>query len=156
MQRKTVVLAGREYTVNELPARRNMEWRKLVETQVVEIAGFIERAPQTELTDGAAVSSLVRELGRLVLGSVDIVVELLFAYAPELAKDRKRIEDEAFESELVQAFLEVLQLGYPFFSLARSMLRIADGLTRDTTMTSSASVNGESGATSLTELPSTS
>jgi hypothetical protein len=45
-----------------------------------------------------------------------VVKGLLYEYSPALCADKERIEAESYDSEIVQAFMEVLKLAFPFGS----------------------------------------
>jgi hypothetical protein len=45
---------------------------------------------------------------------MDTIQEMLFAYAPNLMVHREAIEENAYDDEMMRAFLEVLKLAYPF------------------------------------------
>ena len=81
----------------------------------------LENAPQIELTDLRSVAQIAGTLKDTVLGAVDIVLSMLFAYSPELEADRERIENEAYDDEAFAAFFEVLKLAYPFGALVRNL-----------------------------------
>jgi hypothetical protein len=106
----TVTLNGKTHQVNALRHRQNAEWRKKLEVPFAELVGALEKAPGTELTDITAISMLIKSASSTLLRSVDIVADLLGEYAPGLRPDI----DEAYEDEIVAAFLKVLELAYPF------------------------------------------
>ena len=119
MKTVRVVLNGQEHQVNELRSRQNAGWRQLLEAHFEELARALEHAPDTDLTDGQAVARLVQTFAGKLLRSVDIVRELLTGYAPDL----ERVMDEAYDSEIIDAFIAVLGLAYPFgFSRLAGML----------------------------------
>jgi len=104
MRSAIVVLDGVEYTVEEKRARENREWRGKLEGHFSEVAAVLE----SDVDTGAGLASIVRVLSGKVLGAVDLVVELVGDYAPEMPLD------EAYESEIIEAFWAVLGLAYPF------------------------------------------
>jgi len=120
MRSVTVTLAEREYTICELRSRQNEAWRAALKTRFESVAALIENTPATELTT-AGVGGLIRNISNVVLGSIADVRELLFEYAPELAQDREYIEEEAYDSDLMNAFTEVLTLAFPFGSAFRRL-----------------------------------
>jgi hypothetical protein len=109
-----VVLGGKTYTVTELPVRKNVAWRKQLQEPFGELVTALQNAPQTELGNLQEVGTLVRNLSGLVVGSVETITRLLFDYAPNIKADQKAIEDSAYESELLEAFVGVLGLAFPF------------------------------------------
>ncbi|NIS82591.1 MAG: hypothetical protein GTO14_20865, partial [Anaerolineales bacterium] len=104
----TVTLNETEYTITELRSRQNAEWRKKLEGPFSELVSLLQDAPETELTDMQALANLVRSVSGLLLHSIDTVKALLAEYAPHLPLD------DAYDSEILDAFTEVLSLAYPF------------------------------------------
>lgn len=105
-----VTLNEKQYQITELRSRENAAWRKKLEEPFKGLAQTLEQAPETELTDTQALAGLVRSMSGLLLGSVDLVRDLLISYAPQL-------EDalpEAYDSEILDAFTKILGLAYPF------------------------------------------
>lgn len=126
MRTETITLGGQEYELQELPLRKNAEWRAQLEARLQEFTELMGRATTTELTDTGSVLPILREASQMVLHSPDTLAELLFAYAPELAQQREQILDSAYESELMEAFGSVLKLAFPFGRLARQMLALVE------------------------------
>lgn len=114
---RLVTLAGQTYAVQALPMKAAREWRRQFGEPLNVILGVLQNAENIELTSLADVGGLLTQVGGLLLGSVDVLVEALFAYSPALAADRARIEEEADDVEALGALWEVLQLAYPFGSL---------------------------------------
>lgn len=142
MKSVTVTLGGESYTIHELKARPNAEWRKRLQELLAEVTSLLENAPKLELTTESIVG-LIQSAQRLVLSSPDRLRELLLAYAPELAAQQDRIEAEAYDSELLTAFVEVLKLAFPFGSLAT----VVSGALSKATSPSSPGPSGDSGTT---------
>jgi len=113
----TILLGEQSYTIHELPTRKNEAWRKKLSEPFARVAGFLENGPQKELNDTAGIGALVREVSELLIKSPEIVTGLLFDYAPELAADRERISENCYDSEIMDAFVEVLKLAFPFGGL---------------------------------------
>lgn len=116
MRSETITLAGQQYAVAELPMRQNAAWRKRVEGALTSAQEMIAQSAALELSREQArdVIGLIGRAGQLLLGAPDLVAELVFAYAPQVAADRARVLDEGYESELWEAFLACLRLAYPF------------------------------------------
>lgn len=117
MRRTTVTLGGQNYEVTEMRSRDNAAWRKKVENVVEHVAGLISDAPDVKLTDGNAVARLVRDVAGGLVKSPDTLREMLLEYSPALSGDRERIEAEAYDSEIIDAFWCVLELAFPFGGL---------------------------------------
>lgn len=110
MRTVKIILNGQTLQVEELRRRDNQAWRERLEAQFKELAGALEGAGEIELTSGSSLGGLVRAVAGKVVGSVDIIAGLLEAYAPQL----KPLMDEAYDSEVLEAFTQVLGLAYPF------------------------------------------
>ena len=107
----TVTLDGKPHTITEKRSRDNAAWRAKLEVPFQDLAGLLESAPGTDLTDGQSLATLVRSVSGMLLGSIEIVTGLLADYAPELPLA------DAYDSEILEAFTEVLGLAYPFGAL---------------------------------------
>lgn len=116
MRTVKVTLNEQTVQVTELRRRDNQAWRERLETEFKTLADAIEGAGDLELT-GASMAGLVRAVAGKVVGSVDIIAELLAAYAPELAT----LMDDAYDSEIMEAFTQVLGLAYPFGSMLEKL-----------------------------------
>lgn len=108
MKTVTVELNGQQYTIEEKKSRANREWRARLESHFTELTDALKNAPETDVTDAQALSNLVAAVSGKLLQSVDILTDLLRDYAPDLPLD------DAYDSEILAAFTEVLSLAYPF------------------------------------------
>jgi len=124
MQSVDVVLDGESYTIQEKRSRENREWRALLEGHFSELAAVLEDAPDVDVTDGQALARLVRNASGKLLRSVDILGELLVAYAPQV----QDVVGEAYDSEILEAFTAVLGLAYPFGSVIGRIRQIGSRL----------------------------
>ncbi len=115
-----ITLAEKEYTVSELKGRDNAKWRTSFEHFFSDLASLMEKAPEIELTNMASLAGLIRSGSSLLLHSIDKVKELLLEYAPNISD----VIDEAYDSEVMAAFLEVLKLAYPFGTLLDKVRRL--------------------------------
>lgn len=114
---RTVVLGEKKFVVRALSMKAARAWRKDFGEPLQVIIGVLQNAGEIELTSTTHVASLLNEVGPLLLGSVDILVEALFAYSPTLEAEREWIEEHADDVEAMAALWEVLQLAYPFGGL---------------------------------------
>lgn len=151
MRSETITLGGKEYELVELPIRKARTFRAQLREPFGKLVDLLERTPNTEIDNARQVAQLVRSLSDTLLNSVDIVVELLFDFSEELARDRDYIEENAYGSEVVDAFIAVLGLTYPFFGTERG-LKLTQTIARigssgAPTLTNSPAVNGASGQT---------
>lgn len=119
MPRKvTVTLSDTKYEVVELKSRLNRTWRKKLEGHFQELATALENAPDTELGDTQAIGGLVRTVSGKLLQSVDLIGELVAAYDSDL----KTALDDAYDSEILDAFVAILGLAYPFGSTIQRLV----------------------------------
>ena len=125
MRSVTVKLGDNEYTIYELKARQNQIWRAKLKTRFDTLADVIGSAPATELST-AGVSDLLRSVSGVVIDSIEDVREALFDYAPELSADCEYIEANAYDSEIMAAFVEVLTLAFPFGGMFRKVSALLD------------------------------
>lgn len=65
--------------------------------------------------------SLLARANNLVSGVLDEALELVVSYSPSLTADRDYILTEVYDSQIVDALVEVLQLAYPFGSLINQL-----------------------------------
>jgi len=94
--------------------KKAREWRQKLEQPFGAMVKVLETADTIELTNLGSIAGVVQTFAGTLLGSVDILLGLLFAYAPTLAADRERIENEAYDEEALGALVEVLKIAYPF------------------------------------------
>lgn len=136
-----IVLNEATFTIGELRSRQNAAWRRRLEEPFKGLADLLERAPDMELTDLQSIAQLVRAVGGTLLQSIDIVKELLVDYAPSL----ESVIDEAYDSEILEAFEKVLGLAYPFGGLIRRLRDLGSESSRTTPNS-----RGQSGASGTT------
>lgn len=123
MKTATIEIDGDEYTVQELRSRDNAAWREKLQVHFDEIADVLE----AELADGRVLADVVRSVSGKLVQSVDIVRKLVADYAPDLPLD------EAYDSEVIEAFTAVLGLAYPFGAAVERLIRRAGSLQQMTT-----------------------
>lgn len=119
MQKETITLGDREYTLTELPLRKAREFRAALREPFGEVIAMLENGTSTQINDGKAVAHLIRSASNTVLQSVDTATDLLCLYSPEIAKDREYVEDNAVGSEVIDAFIVVIGLVFPFLAKGR-------------------------------------
>ena len=107
----TVILDEKEYTITEKRSRENAKWRRELGGPFAQLVDLLEAGPDVELTDMQSLANVVRSVSGLLLTSIDTVKALLASYAPDLPLD------EAYDSEIMEAFTEVLGLAFPFGSV---------------------------------------
>jgi hypothetical protein len=124
----TVSLAGREYSIQQLPIKANRAWREKFEDPIEKLVSSFRDALQLSskefpdgkgllLAVGGFLTTHLEDVTQILVGSIDLVEEAVFEYAPQIAADRELIEEKAFDDELIAAFMKVVQLAYPFGQL---------------------------------------
>lgn len=131
----TVTLGGREYTVNEKPMGINAAWRlKLRQSSVMrvfdsldgvidDLASVVRGVPEggglgdIDLGKALGVARVLPAVVNALAGSIDEITDLLFEYEPKLKTDRKWLEKNAYDEEIVGAFIAMLQLLFPITAL---------------------------------------
>lgn len=152
MNKRTLELGGHAYTIEELPARKNAAWRKLLEAKLAPILGIIEQAGAgLELRTNEDLMKVAGQVGQLLVTAPDLLIELLFAYSSELASQQEMILDTAYDSELITAFTAVLGMAYPFENLAR-LASLASGSMKPRLAPTSTNLPSPNGVTSVTNL----
>lgn len=121
MRNETVTLGEREYKLTELPLRKARAYRERLREPFGNLVDLFERTPNTEIDNARQMAQLIRSLSDTLLNSVDNVVELLFEYSAALNSDREYILDNAYGSQVVDAFIAVLGLTFPFFGTERGL-----------------------------------
>lgn len=144
----TVTLGGRQYTITPPPIRQSKAWREKLAVPFATLSVALESAGTLELDirQMADIAELVRRFSGVLIGSIDTVLDLLFEYSPVLASDREWIEQNAYDDEALEAFMEVLKLAYPLGTLGQ----ILSGPTVSRTSSNSRSRSGGSGTKSAT------
>ncbi len=120
MRTVKVELGGQEFVVEELRSRANREWRGKLEGHFGDLAEVVEG----EIASGEALAQVIRTVSGKVVGSVELITELLVEYAPQL----EGAMDEAYDSEIVGVFGAVLGLAFPFGSLIGRLRGLGDQL----------------------------
>jgi hypothetical protein len=121
----TVKIAERDYEVQELRSRANEAWRKRLQEPFGALVKRLEGAGDTDITSPRELAALVQDTAGALLESPDTLREMLFAYAPALEGDRERILEEAYDSELLDAFVQVLKLAFPFGGIVDKLAGLA-------------------------------
>lgn len=152
-----VTLGGRTYAVAERRTRENEAFRQRLQGPIDDLAARVEGLRDVDITSTASVGGLIRQIGAALLRGPDLVRELLYEYAPEIAADREFLEAEAYDSEFHAAFMKVVtELVYPFGSLTQRAGKLIAlfGSESEPTNPSWPSASGAAGTTNSTRSPS--
>ena len=123
MRTTKVILGEQTYIIEELRSRDNAKWRALLEGHFDVLAGLLEGVPGMDITDGQSLAGLVRGVGGTLIQSVDLLYTLVIAYAPQLEQP---LED-AYDSEMLDVFVKILGLAYPFGSVLETLGTLTTG-----------------------------
>lgn len=138
---KEVTFGKRTYQVEQLPMRQNRDWREQLGRPVTEIIGLVQNYDQIEINNAADIAALIAIAKDLLLGSMDTLLDALFAYSPKLSADRERIETEAYDDEAMKALGVVVSLAYPLDQAVTGLI----GSPVMLMSTNSPSANGDNG-----------
>lgn len=125
-----VTLGGKQYEIKPLTINAQYRWRKRFYEEFSKAAqpflskhkpGLLARLMGKDETD-----QFVEGLRVAFLEVPERISDLFFAYAPYLP--RKEIEENATESELVIAFQAVMQIGFPFGEMLKTLVALAKPL----------------------------
>lgn len=120
MKTVMVILDGRECEVRAMKARRNSAWLKKLEGPLMEAVQIVVAAPDAELNDARAIGHMLESVARILMTVMDTVQDLLIEYAPYLQAEI----EEAYSDEVVEAFVEVVQLALPFGSIVEKLAEL--------------------------------
>lgn len=108
-----IEIAGRAYTLIELPSRPADEWRKRLAGPFTDLVTLLSGAEGIELNDLSSIGALINTAQQTLLGSIEMIRELVFAYDSELRTDKEWLLNHAYDREFIAVFVEVLKLMYP-------------------------------------------
>jgi hypothetical protein len=116
MRTEQITLAGKEYEIAELPIRKNAAWRQQLEETLAPMAELMQESQTInfEANNAGSIFGIVRQAGEMLVKSPDTITDLVFAYAPDVEADADTIRDEAYDSEVMDAFTAILRLAFPF------------------------------------------
>ena len=113
----TVTLGGERHQIRPLVIAESREWRRKVAKTIARIPQYTNVTTDTPDQFGDAIEAML-------VAMPDEVVDLFFAYARDLP--RERIEQTATDAELAAAFDKVMEVAFPLAqSLARGMTRMS-------------------------------
>ena len=120
MREATVMFEGKEHSIRELRHRPNKAWRKKLEGHLDAVATAIGQGAKVDVSELNSIAHLVREVMKFLVNSIDLMGELLVEYSPELSD----AVESGYDSEVVDAFVEVVKLAYPFSSAIDTLRRL--------------------------------
>lgn len=148
-----VMVAGRKYAVTEKVSGVGEKWRRHLretplfvtfqnlDTTIEQIVNIVEKG--AENLERGPVISIARILPAMIDAmsrSMDDINDLVYDFVPEMAADRDWLRDNAYDSEIVNVFIEVLKINFPILGV----LDLIRGLRAPGTSTNLPSMNGAS------------
>jgi len=118
-----VTLGGQKYDIRPLPILQARTWRQAVKEPLQLIISTVANLPELSLQDLELTSivGLIQHLFSTVADAPDLILHWLYAYAPNIAEDKERIESAAFDTEVAEAFAVVVKQVYPLARLASAL-----------------------------------
>jgi hypothetical protein len=141
----TLTLAERTYEVPMAPIRRAKEWRAQLRGPLNELLALVSTNITLELNSVSDLLALADKLIPILMDAPETIFTLLLAYAPALEVERAFLEANAYDDELVTAFLAVLRAAFPLDRLTQLL-----GPASPPTLTSSPAPSGASPTLTLT------
>ena len=116
-------LGGQKYDIRPLPIARSREWRAKVKAPLELIVTTVANLPELNLNDLeiGAIVGLVQHIFATVTDAPDLMLGWLYDYAPNIAEDKDRIEAEAFDAEVAEAFALIVKQVYPLGRLVSAL-----------------------------------
>jgi len=116
-------LGGQKYDIRPLPILQARAWRASVKEPLQLIISTVATLPDISLQDLElnAIVGLIQHLFTTVADAPDLLLNWLYAYAPNIADDKERIESAAFDAEVAEAFAVVVKQVYPLGRLASAL-----------------------------------
>lgn len=109
----TLTLAERTYEVPMAPIQRAKAWRKQLRKPLSELLALISTNISVELNSVKDLIALADTLIPVLMDAPETIFQLLIAYAPALKAEQAFLEANAYDDELVTAFLAVLRAAFP-------------------------------------------
>jgi hypothetical protein len=107
----TVVKLGeKEYTIQQAGFLRSRPWKKRLLEEVKPLFEGVSGAGDIEINSASDILKLLPMAQSLFVDSPEVLLSLLFDYAPELKEDKDTIEMFATDKQILAAFQEAVKL----------------------------------------------
>ncbi|MBX0328705.1 hypothetical protein K2Z83_13565 [Oscillochloris sp. ZM17-4] len=113
MRTITVTLAEKQFEIPVAPIKRAREWRKQLKQPLGDLLGMISTDISVELDKVEDLIALANRFIPILLDAPDTILGLILAYAPALKAQQDFLEENAYDDELVSAFLAILKAAFP-------------------------------------------
>jgi len=112
-----VILGGKKFPIRPLVIKESREWRKKLIKALGILPKYLNMKTDNPEAFTEALDSMLNEMP-------DVVTDLFFSYAKDL--DRDEIESTANDTELAEAFQEVMKYAFP---LSQSLTKVLNNQT---------------------------
>lgn len=129
MKEIVIQIGGVDYEVPPLKIKPARIWRETLSSKFDVIVNAMTGAGIIEVKDLKGIGELVDSLRGTLIGSIDTVFDLVCSYAPAIEKDRERIEEDAYDEEIIEAFTKILVLAFPLGKILLTMSGLAASTT---------------------------
>lgn len=114
MPNNTATIAGQSFEIVPLTIGKASAWRKKFQALLDPILAGLASAPQTNVSDMAAITTLVQTIQRDVMGAIDQIFVMLCEWSPAIAAQKDHILEHGTDAEIVDAFMIVMGQAFPF------------------------------------------
>ena|SRR6266542_415065 len=116
-------LGGQQYDIQPLPIAKARAWRAQVKAPLELIVTTVANLPELDLQnlEISALTGLIQHVFATVADAPDLILTWLYAYAPNIAADRERVEAEAYDAEVAEAFALIVKQVYPLGRLVSAL-----------------------------------
>jgi len=116
-KQENVTLAGKPFTIIALPPRKADIWREKVRGKLAQLNGVTGDKVAVTADKTEAASKMFDNIFDLACAAPNEIRDLLFEYAPEIAKQKEFILDNGDDEELIDAFVVCAKMAFPFGKL---------------------------------------
>lgn len=117
-KQEVVTIAGQEFTITPLVARKADIWREKVRVKLAQLNSVsddkVDKKPEVP-TDAQA--KLFNNIFDLACAAPSEIRDLLFEYSPEIGKKKDFILDNGYDEEIIDAFVVCARMAFPFGKL---------------------------------------
>ncbi len=121
MEQVKIHIAGEDRDVAELPRRKNAAWRERLQKELGPVMDFLETTESLDIQSVDQAVPILREALTGVNQGLDIALELIVNYMKADKPAADKIREDAFDSEILEALIQILSLAYPFGSVRPAM-----------------------------------
>lgn len=138
MREIKLILGEKEFTVRELPDRKNKEWRKQLEP-ILDGVSKLLREDNTEINSAGDLVDIMARNGRALIAQSENAADIVISYSPLLQAEREWLDENVTETEYLAALMALARVAYPTdFFIQQVAGSKSLGLLRPQTSTNSA------------------